>query len=95
MKHESEFRYWCRNLWLDNCAELESYKQLPYSLQEYFQKHKYWLKREFQHQQRSKRNDPNLAVGIILDDKFDSTGVKLLSDSQNKLIKTLKDNNEK
>lgn len=94
MKQESEFRHWCRNIWLDNCAELESYKQLPYSLQEYFQKYKYWLKREFQHKKRSKK-DPDFLLGIVLDDKFDSTGVKLLSDSQNKLLKTLKDSNEK
>lgn len=95
MKDESEFRYWCRNIWLENCAELESYKQLPYSLQEYFQKYKYWLKREFQHHKKSSKKEPDLLIGLVLDDKFDSTGIKLLSNSQDRLLKTLKDNNEK
>lgn len=95
MKH-SDFRTWCRNIWLDNCEELQSYKQLPYTLQEYFQKYKYWLKREYQHQLRTSRlSEPNPAIGLVLDDKFDSTGVRLLSDNQNKLLKPLKDNNEK
>lgn len=94
MKKESEFRRWCRDTWLTNSAELESYNQHPYSFQEYFQKYKYWLKSEFQLNQRSKK-DPDLLIGIVFDDKFDNTGVNLLSDSQNKLLKTLKDSNEK
>ena len=95
MFDDSEFRRWCHNLWLDNCAELESYRLLPYTMQEYFQKHKYWLKREFQHRKKSKIDKPDLAIGFVLDDKFDSTGVRLISDNQNRLLKTLKDNNEK
>jgi len=39
--------------------------------------------------------DSNFAVDLILNDKLDSTGVKLLSDSQDKLIKNLKDKDEK
>lgn len=96
MKPHSKFRSWCRDIWLDNCEELRSYNQLPYTLEEYFQKYKYWLKREFQYQMKtSASSEPNPAIGMILDDKFDSTGVRLLSDNQNKLIKTLKDDNEK
>jgi hypothetical protein len=43
------FRDWLRQLWLENCTERDSYNQLPYSQQEYFQRHKYWLKREYRH----------------------------------------------
>jgi len=39
--------------------------------------------------------DPNFVIQAVLDDKLDSTGAKLLSKSQKRLIKTLKDNNEK
>lgn len=39
--------------------------------------------------------DPNFVIEAVIDDKLDYTGSKLLSNSQKKLIKTLKDNNEK
>jgi hypothetical protein len=39
--------------------------------------------------------EPNFVIDAVIDDKLDYTGAKLLSDSQNRLIKTLKDNNEK
>ena len=39
--------------------------------------------------------EPNFVIQTVLDDKLDSTGAKLLSNSQKRLIKTLKDNNEK
>lgn len=94
----SKFRLWLNNIWFDNCAEHRDLGELPYTMQEYFQKYKYWLKREFRHQERReelKKPDPNLAIAAALDDKLDYTGSGLLSKSQNKLISTLKDNNEK
>jgi hypothetical protein len=45
--------------------------------------------------QENRPTEPNLALDIVFDDKLDSTAVTLLSNSQNKLIKTLKDENEK
>ena len=39
--------------------------------------------------------DPNFVIQAVLDDKLDSTGATLLSNNQRRLIKTLKDNNEK
>jgi hypothetical protein len=39
--------------------------------------------------------DPNFVIQAVLDDKLDSTGAKLLSNSQKRLIKTLKDKDEK
>jgi hypothetical protein len=39
--------------------------------------------------------DPNFVIQTVLDDKLDSTGAKLLSNSQYRLIKTLKDKDEK
>jgi hypothetical protein len=47
-----KFRQWCQEMWYEHCAELESYCQgLPYSAQEYFNRYKFWLKREYRHQQ--------------------------------------------
>lgn len=100
----NKFRLWLRELWYENCEEHLQHNELPYTMKEYFQKYKYWLKREFKFQQRKEqisRNeieivvDPNFVMDVVLNDKLDSTGAKLLSKSQNKLIRTVKDNNEK
>jgi hypothetical protein len=39
--------------------------------------------------------EPNFVIDAVIDDKLDYTGAKLLSDSQHRLIKTLKDKDEK
>ena len=39
--------------------------------------------------------DSNFVIQTVLDDKLDSTGAKLLSNSQHRLIKTLKEKDEK
>jgi hypothetical protein len=46
------FRAWCREMWYEHCAELESYGlSVPYQSAEYFRKFKYWLRREYRYQQ--------------------------------------------
>jgi hypothetical protein len=55
MGKHSDFRYWLRELWLQNCDEHREYGELPFSQEEYFQRYKYWLKREFKHQQRNRK----------------------------------------
>lgn len=47
------FRRWLQEMWFDHLDELMTIGQpLPhYTLQEYFAKYKYWLKREYRHQQ--------------------------------------------
>lgn len=101
---DNKFRTWLRDIWYENCDEHQAHGELPYTMSEYFQKYKYWLKREFKFQQRREQIeqneiavavDPNFVISTVLDDKLDSTTAKLLSKSQNKLIRTLKDNNEK
>jgi hypothetical protein len=44
------FRAWLHELWLQNSDEHRLYGELPYSQEEYFQRYKYWLKREYKHQ---------------------------------------------
>ena len=100
----NDFRNWLQNLWYENCDEHRQCKELPYTMQEYFQQYKYWLKREYKYQKRKDQIvqnevaiavDSNFIMDAILNDKLDSTNAKLLSKSQQKLIRTLKDNNEK
>jgi hypothetical protein len=49
MKRTSNFRIWVQNIWFENRREHEEYHELPYTLEEYWQRYKYWLKREYQH----------------------------------------------
>lgn len=53
MTKDTGFRRWLHELWLQNCDEHREYGELPFSQEEYFQRYKYWLKREFKHQQRN------------------------------------------
>jgi hypothetical protein len=49
-----EFRSWLRLKWNEHQAELEFFGQrLDYDLQHYFNKYKWWLKREYRHQLKS------------------------------------------
>ena len=46
------FRLWLQEKWYEHCEELVGYGQaITYTSQEYFNKYKYWLKREYRHQQ--------------------------------------------
>ena len=53
---DTEFRSWLRQLWQANCTERDEFGEPILSMQSYFQRYKYWLKREFrfQNQQVSK-----------------------------------------
>lgn len=46
----SQFRNWIRNIWFENSSEREEYRELPYSMKEYWDRYKYWLKREYKFQ---------------------------------------------
>jgi hypothetical protein len=52
MKKDTHFRRWLAEIWRENCEEHRVYNQLPYTLEEYWNRYKYWLKREYRHQQR-------------------------------------------
>ena len=43
-----KFRQWCHEKWQEHQEELSGYGQpLPYTSREYFNKYRWWLKREF------------------------------------------------
>ena len=45
------FRQWLQEMWMTHKDELDSIGQsLDYDLKDYFNKYKYWLKREYKHQ---------------------------------------------
>lgn len=51
------FRTWLYNMYLDNCEEHRIVRQTPYKdVQDYFKTFKWWLKREYRHQQKGKTN---------------------------------------
>jgi len=50
IKVQSQFSHWLRNLWLDNCDEHQVYGEQKYTMQEYWNKYKWWLRREYRHQ---------------------------------------------
>lgn len=49
---QSSFRYWVQNIYIDNCEEHDLYRTERLKLTEYFNKYKWWLKREYQFQRR-------------------------------------------
>lgn len=52
-KNVSPFRMFVHNLWIDNCTEYEAFGDSDgrIDLREYFNKFKWWLKREYKYQQ--------------------------------------------
>ena len=57
MTNTLSFRVWVQRLWLENRDEYDSFNQKGYSLEEYFNRYKYWLKREYQYQLRQHKNE--------------------------------------
>lgn len=50
-----DFRRWCSEKWYEHCAECEAWYNRPpaYTSKEYFNKYRWWLKREYQYQQEN------------------------------------------
>ena len=46
----TEFRNWLRQIWQENCRERDEFGEPSLPMQAYFQRYKYWLKREFRFQ---------------------------------------------
>jgi hypothetical protein len=49
------FRKWLEELWRQNCEEHDAYSEPRYTMQEYFQRYRWWLKREYQYQKGVRR----------------------------------------
>lgn len=46
----SAFRIWVQNIWMENTEEYLTMSQNPYTMEEYWARYKYWLKREYRYQ---------------------------------------------
>jgi hypothetical protein len=49
-KNSSSFRLWVQQIWYENTEERLTFHEKSYTINEYWNKYKYWLKREYQHQ---------------------------------------------
>jgi len=49
---QDPFRAWLQNIWMDNKDEHAEMGELAMPLEEYIKRYKYWLKREYRHQQK-------------------------------------------
>jgi hypothetical protein len=49
------FRQWLAELWRENCDEHDGWGEPRYTLQEYFARYKWWLKREYRYQRNTRR----------------------------------------
>jgi hypothetical protein len=53
----SAFRLWVHQIWLENCEERQIWRTGdPMTAQEYFGKFRWWLRREWRHQQRKQQS---------------------------------------
>ena len=46
----SAFRMWVQDIWYRNCEEHLTYGEDTYTIKQYWERYKYWLKREYKHQ---------------------------------------------
>jgi hypothetical protein len=53
----SKFRLWVQKIWYENSEEHLTFNENPYTIKEYWERYKYWLKREFKHQQSKIDNE--------------------------------------
>jgi hypothetical protein len=52
MKPTTAFRLWVQRIWMENCEERLTVGQDCVTINQYWNNYKYWLKREYRHQQR-------------------------------------------
>jgi uncharacterized protein CbrC (UPF0167 family) len=53
-KYTKGFREWLQEMWMSHKDELDGLGQhIDYDIADYFNRYKYWLKREYKHQMRT------------------------------------------
>jgi hypothetical protein len=50
----SNFRKWVEDIWKENCEECREWRETPLTLNLYWNKYKWWLKREFKYRNLDK-----------------------------------------
>ena len=51
---KSNFRTWVEDIWKENCEECREWRETPLTLNLYWNKYKWWLKREFKYRNSDK-----------------------------------------
>jgi hypothetical protein len=49
---QGPFRAWLSNIWMEHKEEHAEVGEVSLTLDEYFRRYKYWLKREYRYQQK-------------------------------------------
>lgn len=49
----SRFKLWVQKIWIDNCEERLTYNENPTTMKHYWNTYKWWLRREYRHQQKA------------------------------------------
>ena len=49
-RQSSPFRHWVTELWMENREERLLYGEEPATITQYWERYKFWLKREYKHQ---------------------------------------------
>jgi len=49
---QGDFRIWVQNIWRENCTENFVWGDPVVSLETYFARYKWWLRREYRHRQK-------------------------------------------
>jgi hypothetical protein len=52
----SAFRHWVNELWMENREERLLYGEEPATITQYWERYKFWLKREYKHQRDKNEN---------------------------------------
>jgi hypothetical protein len=47
------FRTWLQNIYIDNCEEHDAWGEPRISIRQYFDRYKWWLRREYRFQMRN------------------------------------------
>ena len=55
MYKDTKFRLWVFRLWHENLEERFLHKEEQITIQEYWEKYKWWIKREYRHQTRKNK----------------------------------------
>lgn len=56
---DSDFRLWVQHIWHENTREKEQFHELPFTMKEYWQRYKFWLKREYKHRKNQSNDSTN------------------------------------
>jgi hypothetical protein len=54
MHQTSAFRHWVNEIWMENREERLIYGEEPATIKQYWDRYKYWLKREYRHREKNK-----------------------------------------